>query len=127
MVAPNLWPRRPAAAASAAARQPPPPRDRSAPPRSAPHPPAADTPPSASPWATPRPLRPLCSMFVGPLLVRFNDTCPSAAYYFRRKMGPPGGAVCVDVDSLVQVEGPMADHIRIQGRAVSMAECTRYD
>lgn len=50
---------------------------------------------------------PLCSMFVGPLLIRFNDTCPSAKYYFRRKMGPPGGAVCVGHDTTT--------------------ECTRFD
>lgn len=66
-------------------------------------------------------------MFVGPLLVKFNDTCPSANFYFRRKMGPPGGAVCVDVSSLVQKEGPMADHIKVTGRAVNPANCSRFD
>jgi hypothetical protein len=35
-------------------------------------------------------------MFVGPRFILFDDTCPAAKYYFRRKMGPPGGAVCVN-------------------------------
>jgi hypothetical protein len=36
-------------------------------------------------------------MYVGPgmELRGFEDTCPAAKYYFRRKMGPPGGAACV--------------------------------
>lgn len=42
-----------------------------------------------------RPLPALCSMFVGPLFIKFADTCPSAKYYVRRKMGPVGGSVCV--------------------------------
>ena len=37
-------------------------------------------------------------MFVGPRLVIFNDTCPPAVYYFRRKMGGVGGAICAGVD-----------------------------
>ncbi len=46
-------------------------------------------------------------MFVGPLLIRWEDTCPSAKYYFRRKMGPPGGAICVGKNTTT--------------------ECTRFD
>ena len=53
------------------------------------------------------PLPALCSMFVGPRLILFNDTCPSAKYYFRRKMGPPGGAICVE--------------------AATTTSCTRFD
>jgi hypothetical protein len=66
-------------------------------------------------------------MFVGPLLVKFNDTCPSARYYFRRKMGPPGGAVCVDTRTLVQVEGPMKDHMKITAADVDPTQCARFD
>ena len=61
-------------------------------------------------WAADAPAAPLpalCSMFVGPRLILFNDTCPSAKYYFRRKMGPPGGAICVE--------------------AATTTSCTRFD
>jgi len=47
-----------------------------------------------------QPPQPLCSMFVGPRMIRFNDTCPNAKYFFRRRMGPPGGAVCVGAPDL---------------------------
>jgi len=55
-----------------------------------------DCKPSKPPVAHP----PLCSMYIGPLMIRFNDTCPQAKYYFRRKMGPPGGALCVGAKDL---------------------------
>eukprot|EP00798_Chlamydomonas_sp_ICE-L_P029686 gene29686-5099_t len=50
----------------------------------------------------------LCSMFTGPLQIRFRDTCPNAEYYFRRKMGPPGGAICVGAENLASC--PRFDH-----------------
>eukprot|EP00798_Chlamydomonas_sp_ICE-L_P022481 gene22481-29607_t len=38
----------------------------------------------------------LCTMYVGPgmKLNGFMDACPESRYYMRRKIGPPGGAVC---------------------------------
>eukprot|EP00198_Chlamydomonas_reinhardtii_P010531 XP_001699868.1 predicted protein [Chlamydomonas reinhardtii] len=45
---------------------------------------------------------PLCTMFISPLYTKFDDTCPAKhfRYYMRRKMGPPGGAICVDAKDL---------------------------
>ncbi|KAG2452928.1 hypothetical protein HYH02_002267 [Chlamydomonas schloesseri] len=55
---------------------------------------AADDPKAAAP--------PLCTMFISPLYTKFDDTCPAKhfRYYMRRKMGPPGGAICVDATDL---------------------------
>lgn len=54
----------------------------------------ADDPQAAAP--------PLCTMFISPLYTKFDDTCPAKhfRYYMRRKMGPPGGAICVDAKDL---------------------------
>lgn len=44
---------------------------------------------------------PLCTMYVGPGMEPrgYEDACPAARYYFRRKMGPPGGAICALANS----------------------------
>ncbi len=49
---------------------------------------------------------PLCTMFISPLYTRYDDTCPPKLfrYYMRRKMGPPGGAVCVGAKDLASCE-----------------------
>ncbi|KAG2482982.1 hypothetical protein HYH03_018108 [Edaphochlamys debaryana] len=41
--------------------------------------------------------KPLCSMFVSPLMMFYDDICPKQLYrhFLRRRMGPVGGAVCV--------------------------------
>lgn len=65
-----------------------------------PLPPLAHTP--HAPAATPQQQPPqLCTMYIGHGMESrgFEDPCPIARYYFRRKMGPPGGAVCVDANS----------------------------
>lgn len=59
-------------------------------------------PPHVAPSSARPPLPSLCGMFVGPLMVRHADTCPAVRHYMRRKMGPPGGAVCVGAPNLAQ-------------------------
>ena len=52
-------------------------------------------------------LLPLCTMYVGPgmLLKGWVDACPAATYYMRRKIGPPGGALCINASSLANCRG----------------------
>lgn len=45
----------------------------------------------------------LCTMYVGPKMYErydWSDICPPAKYYMRRKIGPPGGAICVNATNL---------------------------
>ncbi len=47
-----------------------------------------------------KPLPSICSMFIGPRFIKFGDTCPNQRYFMRRRLGPPGGAVCVGARDL---------------------------
>ncbi|GAX76768.1 hypothetical protein CEUSTIGMA_g4215.t1 [Chlamydomonas eustigma] len=45
----------------------------------------------------------LCTMYIGPGMLkddRYPDACPPALYYMRRKIGPPGGALCINATNL---------------------------
>lgn len=70
-------------------------------------------------------LQPLCTIYVSPIYMIFDDHCPKVyfRYYMRRKMGPPGGAVCSYVPTL---PGP-APGARPWWKAPNLALCPRFD